>query len=37
MDEMNNFGSRAQPSRYYEQLKVVIDLKDSESWANASW
>ena len=33
---MNDYGSIAKVSRYYEQFKVVIDLKDSELWANDS-
>ena len=31
MDDINETRSRAQASRYYEQLKDVVDRKDTES------
>ena len=33
---MNDFGSLAQASRFYEQHRVVVDKKDSKSWAQGS-
>ena len=36
MDDINDSGSWAQGSRYYTQLRVVIDMNDSRSWANDS-
>ena len=31
VDDMKDFGSRAQGFRYYEQLKVVVDMNNSRS------
>ena len=36
MDDMNDSGLWAQGSRYYEQLRVVVDTNDSSSWAHDS-
>ena len=33
---MNDTGSRAQTSPYYEMPKAFIDLKDFESWSNGT-
>ena len=33
---MSNFRSRAQGSKYYEQIKIMVDVNDSESWAQGS-
>ena len=33
---MNDFGSWAQGPTNYEQLKVVVDINNSELWAQAS-
>ena len=29
MDDMNDSGSGAHSSRYYEQFKIVVDMNDS--------
>ena len=34
--DMNDFGSWAQGFRDYEQLKIVVDMKNSESYAQGS-
>ena len=34
LDDMNDTGSRAQASWYYEMVKAFIDLKDFELWYN---
>ena len=36
MDDMNDFRLWAQTFRYYEQLRVVVDMKDSSSWGHDS-
>ena len=36
MDDMTNIGLWAQSFRYNEQLKVVVDMKDSRSWDQGS-
>ena len=36
MDDMNDSGSWSQASRYYDEVKVIIDLKDSSSSAQGS-
>ena len=36
MDDMKDFGSWAQSSRYYEYLKVVVDMNYFELWAQGS-
>ena len=33
---MNDSNSSAQTSRFYEQHKVVVDKKNSNSWAQGS-
>ena len=30
---MNNFGLRALGFKYYEQLKILVNMNDSKSWA----
>ena len=36
MDDITNFGLRVQSFRYYEQLKVVVDMKNSRSLGQGS-
>ena len=36
MDDMNDSRSWAQAFRFYEQLRVVVDMKDSNLWAQGS-
>ena len=36
VDDMNDIGSRAQASWYYEMIKAFIDLKECESRSNGS-
>ena len=36
MDNMNNSRLWAQDLRYYEHLKVVVDVNDFVSWAQGS-
>ena len=33
---MNDFGSWAQASRFYEQLKAMVDMKYYELWVQGS-
>ena len=34
---MNDLGSWALDSRYYEELIVMNDMNNSDSWAQGSW
>ena len=36
MDYMNDSRSWAQGSKFYEQLKVVVDMNDSRLWSQGS-
>ena len=36
VDEMNDFRSWAQGSRYVEQLRIFIDMNDSYTWVQGS-
>ena len=36
MDDMNDFKSWGQGSRFYEQLYIVVEMNDYRSWAQSS-